>query len=509
MMAVRGLLLLTSSIQLGQVAAAEMPQVLTSMPQEARAARTASKETVAYLNRHIFAGNVLKPLGGGVEQWVVSFCPRWWQPCQQLEQTFVEAARHWQSELNTDPSVLRVRFAQVDCAVDKVLCNEQHVTTYPMVAIYRGGIQIGLKGIAREQSVTALEQFLQTNVQLVPKSQGTEEYGEPSSLPALGKLSASSSFLAPGNAGGLLAEFMRSPAGNSVVVGEPTAAWHSTDMSDVSKKTCSYITLLRILVEMNRQGSLGTLPFPSCPGVLHRLSSKSALSMETELEKERRKRQLCEAVQVEKLALETEVADLRARAGMACVEARISLRRKPFMGNLCCPAAPSPVIVHIYDVTGTAPMQVVNEVLRPFGTGAFHAAVEVHGREWSYGQTVRGPGIFENEPGECQEHSYREAIHMGYTDLSPFEVQMLLSEMAKRWPGREYNLLNKNCCHFSDELCQLLGVGELPSWVTNMAGAASKVGPGLRELRERLFNPFGINRESPDKSGSDENHASR
>ena len=53
------------------------------------------------------------------------------------------------------------------------------------------------------------------------------------------------------------------------------------------------------------------------------------------------------------------------------------------------------------DVTGTAPMQVVNEaisllggsfmaslmehcgqVLRPLGTGAFHAAVEVHGRCW-------------------------------------------------------------------------------------------------------------------------------
>ncbi|CAE7264497.1 desi2 [Symbiodinium sp. CCMP2592] len=136
------------------------------------------------------------------------------------------------------------------------------------------------------------------------------------------------------------------------------------------------------------------------------------------------------------------------------------------MGNLCCPAAaPSPVIVHIYDVTGTAPLKVVNEVLRPFGTGAFHAAVEVHGREWSYGQTVRGHGIFENQPGECQEHSYREAIHMGYTDFSPFEVQSLISEMAKRWPGREYNVLNKNCCHFSDELCQLLGVGQLPSWV--------------------------------------------
>ena len=166
------------------------------------------------------------------------------------------------------------------------------------------------------------------------------------------------------------------------------------------------------------------------------------------------------------------------------------------MGSLCCPpAAPSPVIVHVYDVTGTAPMQVVNGLLRPFGTGAFHAAVEVHGREWSYGLTPWGPGIFENPPGECDQHSYRESIHMGYTDLTPFEVQMLLANMAKRWRGRQYDLINKNCTHFADELCQLLGVGELPSWVTNLAGAASRVGPGLRELRERLFNPFGFNRE--------------
>lgn len=183
-MVVCGLLLLTSAMKLGQVAAAEMPQVLTSMPQEARAARMQ-----------------------------VSFCPRWWQPCQQLEQTFLEAARHWQSELNTDPSMLRVRFAQVDCAVDKVLCNEQHVTTYPMVALYRGGIQIDLKGIAREQTVTALEQFLKTNVQRVARSEGAEASGQP--------LRASSSFLDPRNAGALLAECMRSPAGSSVVVGEP------------------------------------------------------------------------------------------------------------------------------------------------------------------------------------------------------------------------------------------------------------------------------------------------
>ena len=126
---------------------------------------------------------------------------------------------------------------------------------------------------------------------------------------------------------------------------------------------------------------------------------------------------------------------------MACVEARISLRRKPFVPKAigrsgqvslfcsffvedgqsllpCCAvashrphlcsrlrastglhgcAAKCVQQIMAKDVTGTAPMQVVNEafasfcprrletccgsqVLRPFGTGAFHAAVEVHGR---------------------------------------------------------------------------------------------------------------------------------
>ena len=82
-------------------------------------------------------------------------------------------------------------------------------------------------------------------------------------------------------------------------------------------------------------------------------------------------------------------------------------------------------------------MKVVNEVLRPLGTGAFHAAVEVHGKEWSYGQTMGGHGIFENPPKECEQHTYRESIHMGYTDLTPFEVQMLIADMAKRWRGRQ------------------------------------------------------------------------
>ncbi|CAJ1399903.1 unnamed protein product [Effrenium voratum] len=161
------------------------------------------------------------------------------------------------------------------------------------------------------------------------------------------------------------------------------------------------------------------------------------------------------------------------------------------MGNMCCnPSGPAPVIVHIYDVTGSAPVQYVNEVLRPMGTGAFHAAVEVHGKEWSFGQCKRGGGIFSCAPTCCELHSYREAIHMGHTDLTESEVESVIMEMQKRWRGKDYDVLRKNCCHFSDELCQLLGVGTLPSWVTSMAGTFSLVEPSLRDLRARLMNPF-------------------
>ena len=184
------------------------------------------------------------------------------------------------------------------------------------------------------------------------------------------------------------------------------------------------------------------------------------------------------------------------------------------------------------------------QVLRPLGTGAFHAAVEVHGRFGAQKNSVHtivtkppssqsftsrdlvlslaGSGATGRQRGARvslkirrrsvnSTHTVRQgkghvrvswwtalrlfpqAIHMGYTDHGPFEVQMLIAEMAKRWPGRdacpsfvrlvlfrgpkgqpfdgrdgsteEYDVLNKNCCHFSDELCQVLGVGQLPSWV--------------------------------------------
>lgn len=96
-------------------------------------------ESIVRLNSRIFHGNVLSG-NEHTQNWIVVFCPSWWAPCQQMERNLPTHAGKWQDELNEESVVnLRIRFASVDCATDKPLCNEQGVKTYPTVVHYQGG----------------------------------------------------------------------------------------------------------------------------------------------------------------------------------------------------------------------------------------------------------------------------------------------------------------------------------------------------------------------------------
>lgn len=149
---------------------------------------------------------------------------------------------------------------------------------------------------------------------------------------------------------------------------------------------------------------------------------------------------------------------------------------------------PTPVTLQIYDVSGNPAIKNVNQIFRAMGTGAFHAAVEVYGQEWSFGYTPDGCGIFNCPPRGCTAHSYREPVPMAETNMSEREVQRLLMEMADEWPGKNYDLLHRNCCHFSDELCRRLGVGSVPAWVTNLAGAGATLNRGFSTVASHAQN---------------------
>lgn len=121
-------------------------------------------------------------------------------------------------------------------------------------------------------------------------------------------------------------------------------------------------------------------------------------------------------------------------------------------------------MLNLYDWGSSELVLGFNDWAKEFGAGAFHAAVEVHGMEWSYSQVN---GIYSIEPRSNECYSYRGSIPLGVTFLSQQQVESLLMQMEKDWDSQAYELISRNCCHFSDDFCQRLGVGEIPSWVNN------------------------------------------
>mmetsp|Transcript_809 Transcript_809/g.1839 ORF Transcript_809/g.1839 Transcript_809/m.1839 type:complete len:266 (+) Transcript_809:99-896(+) len=143
--------------------------------------------------------------------------------------------------------------------------------------------------------------------------------------------------------------------------------------------------------------------------------------------------------------------------------------------------APTKVLLHIYDVGTSSVMRGINSFLRPLGTGVFHCGVEVYGVEWSYSDIIMassrdpGSGVFCSRPRDCEGHAYTESVVMGETQVSEGEVLALIDLLRKEWPVSSYHTLRCNCCHFSDELCERLGVGRIPSWVLSLATAGAAV----------------------------------
>lgn len=75
---------------------------------------------------------------------------------------------------------------------------------------------------------------------------------------------------------------------------------------------------------------------------------------------------------------------------------------------------------------------------------------------------------------------------MGYTSMTPEQVQAVIGRMAVEWRGCTYDLLKRNCTHFSNEFCQRSGFGSAPSCPLSESVGGSLQGAedrarGLRE----------------------------
>lgn len=134
------------------------------------------------------------------------------------------------------------------------------------------------------------------------------------------------------------------------------------------------------------------------------------------------------------------------------------------------------VTLHVYSVSTAASVERANKVLGKIcKTGAFHGAVEVYGKEWSFGSTEKGTGVFCCSPKQCEAHTYLHSLPMGSTALSKAQVLASIGRLAKEWQGEDYDLLRCNCCHFADALLAELGLGPLPRQFLSLAGAGAAI----------------------------------
>jgi len=137
-------------------------------------------EDVASLNRYTFAGNVFANREGeGPDAWVVLFCAHWFEPCQVFADTFVSAAADHGGISHDNLFSRTTRFAWVNCAVDKVLCNSQEVDVYPTVVHYRRDGRVGewsFSGKTMEKEIVSFSKWLKKQLEhldLSPKNEAS------------------------------------------------------------------------------------------------------------------------------------------------------------------------------------------------------------------------------------------------------------------------------------------------------------------------------------------------
>eukprot|EP00928_Gymnodinium_smaydae_P013930 TRINITY_DN15047_c0_g7_i1.p1 TRINITY_DN15047_c0_g7~~TRINITY_DN15047_c0_g7_i1.p1 ORF type:complete len:340 (-),score=80.84 TRINITY_DN15047_c0_g7_i1:24-1043(-) len=124
------------------------------------------------------------------------------------------------------------------------------------------------------------------------------------------------------------------------------------------------------------------------------------------------------------------------------------------------------VALSVYALNGA---KVLNAVAELTGLGgAYHVGVEVYSLEWSFGWCERGSGVHNVHVGCSEAGDFRERIPLGRTTCAPEEVIAILDELRRAWRGASYDLLTRNCVHFSIELLKRLRVGEVPTWVNSL-----------------------------------------
>ncbi|KAF7453537.1 Peptidase C97 domain containing protein [Pyrenophora tritici-repentis] len=127
------------------------------------------------------------------------------------------------------------------------------------------------------------------------------------------------------------------------------------------------------------------------------------------------------------------------------------------------------VTIHVYDLL---PPGKVSTVLWAIGSSLLHTGVVIGDKEYAYGGHDRRDltGVYWTKPGqEPPGGTFRQAILHGFSFRPAEELESIIQEASHEFQGTSYNLLTKNCNHFTSYLCEKLTGRPAPSYLNRAA----------------------------------------
>lgn len=125
--------------------------------------------------------------------------------------------------------------------------------------------------------------------------------------------------------------------------------------------------------------------------------------------------------------------------------------------------------IHVYDLL---PPGKLSSTLWALGTSLLHSGIVINGKEYAYGgHDRRGvTGVYWTKPGvEPPGGIFKCEILHGFTFSAQHEIDAIIRMASEQFLGTAYNLLTKNCNHFSQYLCQKLTERPGPGWLNRAA----------------------------------------
>lgn len=106
------------------------------------------------------------------------------------------------------------------------------------------------------------------------------------------------------------------------------------------------------------------------------------------------------------------------------------------------------------------------------GSSLLHSGVVINGKEYAYGgHDKRGmSGVYWTKPkSEPPGGTFRCELLQGFTVAPPEEIESIIKAASEEFQGTSYNILTRNCNHFTSYLCEKLTGRPGPNWLNRAA----------------------------------------